>query len=340
MTKKLPDETQNSGSGDPKTTAGRRKGRQKTRAEIDALGLRKLKDEFGDSPIALGEPKLFGVPARAIECARQIVKRTLRSNKGFQPTAVAAQVAQICGLTPEMERLIRDWLDWLRIRTWVLAQANRSPVIAWLNTDPHRDEKWSQDLHNKWVEQINSSWRKSAGNAGASSSKPKQAASQQASSPVGSKAPVPGSNDAIPISKDADREPSTYNEEVRSGSSGYPAGHSGYDLSDHRSQQEALRSAAEKQSLPLLASAKKDLEPRKLNIPPVERKHFRTGQPNINAFFNAMKTGSEPQIRAAAQTLADDPQIFEEICSVSQDHRRYVGAVFVALGMSIPGSDR
>ena len=316
------------------------KRRRKTKAELEALGLRKLKDEFGDSPIALGEPKLFGVPARAIECARQIVKRTLRSNKGFQPTTVAARVAQICGLTPEMESLVRHWLDWLKIRTWVLTQANRSPVIAWLNTNPNRDEKWSQALHDEWVEQINASWRKGANGAGASFSKPKQATPRQAPTPAGSETPVPHSNVVIPRSRGNDRQPSIPCGDVTSDSFSVPVDHVGDDLFDQRPRHQFPRPADEKQSPPLLAQAKEDLEPRNLDIPPVEPKYFRKGHSNLNKFFNAIKPGSEPQIRAAAQILADNPQIFEEICSVSQDHRRFVGAVFAALEMSIPGSDQ
>jgi hypothetical protein len=338
MTENRTNRTQNANPSEPKKKAKRSKGRTKTGAEREGLALRKLQDKFGDSPIAPGEPELVGVPARAIECARHRIKWTLRANKDFKPNAAAKEVAQICRLAPEKEKLLRDWLVWLKSRKWVLTTANRSPVIAWLNTNPHLNEEWSHELHDQWCDQINASYRKATGAGGVAAHNTQQAATKQASCSSGSVAPVSDNNAAISRSPDRSGEPSgIHGGEVKADSSSRSGDHFGTERPAQSFKQPTAGSSAEAE-LPLGEMPRDDAgRPTKLNIPKVERFHYRSN-PHIVKFFNAMKTGSEPQIRAAAQTLADDPQIFEEICGVSQDHRRYVAEVFAELGMNIPGS--
>jgi hypothetical protein len=295
----------------------------------------KLQDQYGISRIARGEPKLDGVPVRAMKCALEIVRPTWRGNKGFQPSGVANRVAEICRLVPEKEKLLRHWLEWLKIRKWVLTEANRSPVIEWLNTNPGHDDEWSQELHDLWCGQINASHQKVTGADGASVHNAQQAASRQAPPSLGSTAPISDRNVAIPRSPDRSGEPSG---ELKSDSSSHSGDNFGDDLSDYRSHDQPPQPGDEGQSFSPLAPTKNHLEPRKVNIPPVESTYFRKGRWNLIKFFRAMQSGSEPQIRAAAQILADDPQIFEEICGVSQAHRRYVAEVFAELGINIPGS--
>ena len=96
-----------------------------------------------------------------------------------------------------MERLIRDWLDWLKIRTRVLTEANRSTVVAWLYAHPHRNEEWSQARHDLWCDQINASLPDGSGDVGVSVPKPLHAGSKRASSFKGLAALVPDAQVAM-----------------------------------------------------------------------------------------------------------------------------------------------
>ena len=284
------------------------KRRSLTEREKEALRQKRLRDQFGSSPVDPGEPDLpKGLPRAALKCAftdaRQIHGKP---RQRFSPGAVAKRTAGIVGLSEDQEKALKAWLGWLNDRRFVTRDPYQSPVLLWALSD-QGEGLWDADPDSVWRDQVDMehATRKAAAAAAAARTGDGEAPSrkQRTSSAEGSA----GTSDRA-----------TQNLE-RKGSERLDGAEHNHSLH----QGDLLDTTA-----PLL------------DRPKLPSNAFIPGKTCANAFFTALDRKPDEQLYRAARNLLERPADLVEVLNRGLAHRRCVERVYSQFDLPLPDSIR
>ena len=126
--------------------------RSQTAGEKEALRLKRLREEFGNSAIDPDEPELSaGFRCAALACAFKDAQQIhAKPTKRFNPKALVKRTAAICPLTEEQQEELERWLGWLNDRRYVTRDGYQSPVLQWLLSAPEMNSAWPGDADGVW----------------------------------------------------------------------------------------------------------------------------------------------------------------------------------------------
>lgn len=310
--------------------------RTQTSAEKAARQEKRLRDQYGDSPLDPSEPPLHGLSAAAIMCTIDLLRLAFRSGREFKPKTMTDKVAGICSLPEEQCALLLKWLVWAKRRRWVLQEAGRSAVVAWSGSRPDKTDVWTTAFDKQWRAQIE----------GAAASKEAEAAPKASSFPSSqppetnrpSPPQLPKSGVALPLSEPVlaaplaepapggslDKNDSTY----RLAPPAHPAGQN-------------LPTAGQPVERTRIAPvATQDVFDRG-RITRLPYPAYKEGQVTANKFARAAgnfidEKGSAEDLKTAARSLLQDASACREFCQRSSDHRKFVESIFKQLGWEVP----
>lgn len=298
----------------------RPKRRTQTAGEKEALRLKRLREEFGNSAIDPDEPELSsGLPCAALACAFKDAQQIhAKPTKRFNPKALVKRTAAICPLTEEQKKELERWLRWLNDRRYVTREGYQSPVLQWLLSAPPMPSNWPGDNEGVWRAKVDAEYARRSAATEATSQK-KAPDTREGSETIGARY----------TASTAERGG------VASGSVARSV--------DGTVARNADPQACGETELPTFAADEPDRPQEKgeqfigdLRRPELPLYPFRKGQIVANNFFEALDRGSDADLVANAKKLSQNADATRAVMSRCAQSKHCIEAIFNQTGLPLP----
>lgn len=307
---------------DAATKPARPRRRSQTAGEKEALRLKRLREEFGNSAIDPDEPELSpGFPCGALACAFKDAQQIhAKPTKRFNPKALVKRTAAICPLTEEQQGELERWLRWLNDRRYVTRDGYQSPVLQWLLSAPAMNSPWPGDADGIWRTKVDDEHEL---RLVAKDAKTRDIAEEPSVGAVSEDTEPPHS-----VAKSSGGSGDRANEgEV-------PDYAAAWSVPEPK-QSELL--VEDKRSSLYETETESAVSMRRPNLP---YGAFRSGEVLANKFFEALRDAPDAELAARASNLSENADATRKAMARSAAVARCIEQVFNQIGLPLPEAKR